>query len=58
MLLVDNRQLLGLILVYTDIMKGKEFFITANDDEFCKSYKTSLPRDDVASRLRLFFMGN
>ena len=29
-----------------------------NDSEFCESYKTSLPRDDVASRLRLFFMGN
>ena len=42
----------------TDTTKGKEFFIAANDDEFCESYKTSLPRDDVASRLRLFFMGN
>ena len=44
--------------ISTDTMNGKEFFITANDDEFCESYKTSLPRDDVASRLRLFFMGN
>ena len=44
--------------ISTDTTKGKEFFIAANDDEFCESYKTSLPRDDVASRLRLFFMGN
>ena len=44
--------------IATDTMKGKEFFIAADDGEFCESYKTSLPRDDVASRLRLFFMGN
>ena len=44
--------------ISTDTIKGKEFFVAMNDDEFCESYKTSLPRDDVASRLRLFFMGN
>ena len=42
----------------TETINGKEFYMAMNDDEFCESYKTSLPRDDIASRLRIFFMGN
>ena len=42
----------------TETVKGKEFFVPQDDVDFCKSYRTSLPRDDVASKHRIFFMGN
>ena len=42
----------------TDTMKGKEFFVPMDDVEFCKSYVTSLPREDVASKHRIFSMGD
>ena len=42
----------------TTALRGKEFFIPQTDGEFCGSYKTTLPRDDITHRHRLFFMGN
>ena len=42
----------------TDAVKAKEFFVPEDDVDFCKSYVTSLPRDDVASKHRIFFMGD
>ena len=42
----------------TDTVKGKEFFVPMDDVEFCKSYTTSLPREDVASKHRIFFLGD
>ena len=42
----------------TDTVKGKEFFVPLDAVEFCKSYATSLPREDVASKHRIFFMGD
>ena len=42
----------------TDTVKGKEFYVPLDDIEFCKSYATSLPREDVASKHRVFFMGD
>ena len=42
----------------TETAKGKEFFVPLDDVEFCKSYATSLPREDVASKHRIFFMGD
>ena len=44
--------------IATDTAKGKEFYVPADDIDFCKSYVTSLPREDVASKHRIFFMGN
>ena len=41
----------------TDTVKGKEFYVPMDDIDFCKSYVTSLPRDDVASKHRIFFYG-
>ena len=37
---------------------GKEFFIPLTDEEFAKSYQTVLPRDDIASLHRIYYMGN
>ena len=42
----------------TSTLKGKEFFIPQTDGEFCDSYTTTLPRDDIGNRHRIFFMGN
>ena len=42
----------------TDTVKGKEFYVPMDDIDFCKSYVTSLPREDVASKHRIFFVGN
>ena len=42
----------------TDTVQGKEFFVPMDDIEFCKSYATSLPREDVANKHRIFFMGD
>ena len=42
----------------TSTLKGKEFFVPQTDVEFCDSYTTTLPRDDISHRHRLFFMGN
>ena len=39
-------------------MSAKDFFIPLTDEEFSKSFQTELPRDDIASLHRLFFMGN
>ncbi|MEO1257134.1 MAG: hypothetical protein AAFY41_19960, partial [Bacteroidota bacterium] len=39
-------------------ISGKDFFIPLTDEEFSKSFQTELPRDDIASLHRLFFMGN
>ena len=41
----------------TTAVRGKEFFVPQTDAEFCGSYKTTLPRDDITHRHRLFFMG-
>ena len=41
-----------------DTVEGKEFFVPLDAVEFCKSYATSLPREDVASKHRIFFMGD
>ena len=37
---------------------GKEFFIPLSHDEFVKPHRTKLPREDVALRHRIFFLGN
>ena len=42
----------------TDTVKGKQFYIPLDNIDFCKSYATSLPREDVASKHRIFFMGD
>ena len=39
-------------------ISGKDFFIPLTDEEFSNSFQTELPRDDIASLHRLFFMGN
>ena len=39
-------------------ISGKDFFVPLTDEEFSKSFQTELPRDDIASLHRLFFMGN
>ena len=44
--------------ISTATMRGKEFFVPQTDSEFCESYNTTLPRDDITHRHRLFFMGN
>ena len=52
MLILDNRQ------HRADTVKGKEFYVPMDDIDFCKSYVTSLPREDVASKHRIFLIGN
>ena len=42
----------------TSTLNGKEFFVPQTDGEFCNSYTTTLPRDDISHRHRLFFMGD
>ena len=42
----------------TDTIRAKEVFVPVEDVDFGKSYETSLPREDVASKHRIFFMGN
>ena len=42
----------------SNAVAGKEFFIPLSNDEFLKSYWRKLPRDDVAMRHRIFFLGN
>ena len=37
---------------------GKEFFIPLTHEEFARSYETLLPRDDMASLHRIYYMGN
>ena len=37
---------------------GKDFYIPLSHDEFIKSHRKKLPRDDVAVRNRIFFLGN
>ena len=39
-------------------MSGRYFFIPFTDEEFSKSFQSELPRDDVASLHRIFFIGN
>ena len=39
-------------------ISAKDFFIPLTDDEFSKSFTSELPRDDIASLHRIFFMGN
>ena len=42
----------------TDTVKGKQLYIPVDNIDFCKSYATSLPREHVASKHRIFFMGD
>ena len=42
----------------TDSVNGKEFYIPLDNIDFCKSYATSLPREDVASKCRIFSLGD
>ena len=39
-------------------VRGKEVFIPLTDEEYSKSFQTSLPRTDMASLHRIYFMGN
>ena len=39
-------------------ISGKDFFVPLTDEEFSKSFQSELPRDDIASLHRIFFMGN
>merc|ERR1711973_451032 len=39
-------------------ISAKDFYIPLTDDEFSKSFTSELPRDDIASLHRIFFMGN
>ena len=44
--------------VPTEALTGKEFIIPLGNHEFVKSFSRELPRHDVASRHRIYFMGN
>ena len=44
--------------VPTEKVSGKEFVIPLSNDEFVRSFSRELPREDVASRHRIYFMGN
>ena len=44
--------------VPTEEISGKEFVIPLSNNEFVQSFSRELPRDDVASRHRIYFMGN
>lgn len=44
--------------VPTEELNGKEFIIPLQNNEFVESFTRELPRDDVASRHRIYFMGN
>ena len=39
-------------------VSAKDFYIPLTDEEFSKSFTSDLPRDDIASLHRVFFMGN
>ena len=39
-------------------ISAKDFYIPLTDEEFSKSFTRELPRDDIASLHRIFFMGN
>ena len=41
----------------TEEMGSKEFIIPLSHDEFINSFQRNLPREDVASRHRVFFLG-
>ena len=42
----------------SDGVSGKEFIIPLQNDEFINSFQKELPREDVASRHRVMFLGN
>ena len=42
----------------TEAVNGKEFVVPLSHENFINSFKTKLPRDDVAARHRLLFLGN
>ena len=44
--------------VPTDSVNGKEFVIPLLHDEFVNSFQKELPRDNVAERHRVLFLGN
>ena len=42
----------------THEVSGKEFCIPLSHEEYAKLYQTALPRDDVSSLHRIYYMGN